>query len=150
ATITGSVDSTLFGVRLPVRSGAFQLFVDDGNPGSKRMTYRLRFDDSQGKPFTLVGNKVVVDDPGLDIWSDTTTLYTRVLHGDVPPEGDLDADVAASGIISIHLLDFLRQLTTFRTGGPIAARPVAMARFGELFLGKLWDVYARQVLPWGP
>ena len=35
-------------------------------------------------------------------------------------------------------------------GGPIANRITALARFGRLFLGKLWDVYGQQVLPFGP
>ena len=47
--------------------------------------------------------------------------------------------MVAAGVITIHLPDFLRQLTTFRTEG---ARPAhAMEEFGPLFLGQLWDVY---------
>jgi hypothetical protein len=59
--------------------------------------------------------------------------------------------VKASGIIVIHFFDFLKQLTTFSTEGPtISDRASAMARFGRLFMGKLWDVYARNVLTSGP
>jgi hypothetical protein len=43
--------------------------------------------------------------------------------------------------------DFLRELTTFRVAGSSpAARAAGLTRFGLLFLGKLWDVYARPVL----
>jgi hypothetical protein len=59
--------------------------------------------------------------------------------------------VVASGIIVIQYFDFLKQLTTFRTEGPTRLdRASAMARFGRLFIGKLWDVYAREVLTSGP
>jgi hypothetical protein len=59
--------------------------------------------------------------------------------------------VVASGIIVIHFFDFLKQLTTFRTEGPtLSDRTSAMSRFGRLFMGKLWDVYARDVLTSGP
>ena len=59
--------------------------------------------------------------------------------------------VVASGIISIHFFDLLKQLTTFRTEGPTRSdRASAMARFGRLFMGKLWDVYARSILTAGP
>jgi hypothetical protein len=59
--------------------------------------------------------------------------------------------VVASGIMVIQFFDFLKQLTTFRTVGPTHSdRASAMARFGRLFMGKLWDVYARDVLTSGP
>ena len=59
--------------------------------------------------------------------------------------------VLATGILKIYLADFLKQLTTFRVEGPtMADRAPAFARFGGLFLGKLWNVYAVHVLPYGP
>jgi hypothetical protein len=59
--------------------------------------------------------------------------------------------VAGAGVIAIQPLDFLRQLTTFRVDGPTPAlRLSALTRFGQLFLGKLWDVYARQIIDFGP
>jgi hypothetical protein len=49
------------------------------------------------------------------------------------------------------MLDFLEELTTFRVEGPsLAARLGGLTRFGTLFLGKLWDVYAHRVLPSSP
>jgi hypothetical protein len=56
-----------------------------------------------------------------------------------------------AGIIVIRLLDFMSQLTTFRVEAlTVAERATALADFGRLFLGKLWDVYARDILPSGP
>lgn len=151
AAAKGYVRCEALGGELPVESGVFNLFVDEGDPSRKRMLYRLFFRDGEGSPLTWSGFKVVEDDPGSDLWEDTTTLFTRILQGHVGPEDEEGAQVVASGIVRIHLLDFLRQLTTFRAEGPgPAERASAIARFGRLFLGDLWDVYARRVLSSSP
>ena len=103
------------------------------------MLYRLYFSDGVGHPLTLTGYKVVEDDAGFDVWRDTTTLFTHVLRGHVGEEAGGEPEVVASGIIHIHLGDFARQLTTFRCDPP--TRLDALARFGALFAGDLWDVY---------
>lgn len=152
AAVTGYVDCEALGGRLEVESGStFNLFVDEGDPRSKRMLYRLLVTDGQGRQLTVSGHKEVHDDPGLDLYADTTTLYTRVLAGHVSAEQEAGAEVVAAGIIRIHLVDFLRQLTTFRTsGGSVKEQAAALGRFGALFLGSLWDVYAARVLSSGP
>ena len=139
---TGWVGCDQLGGQLAVERGVFNLFVDDEDPRQTRMLYRLWFADSVGHPLTLSGFKEVKDDPGLDLWQDTTTLFVRVLQGHQEVDGDDGAAVVGSGKISIQLLDFLEQLTTFRVDGPsAAARAHGIADFGRLFLGKLWDVY---------
>jgi cholesterol oxidase len=136
---TGWVECDLLGGRLPVQRGWFNLFTRDGGPGSRRMLYRLQFADVAGNPLTLVGHKDVHDDPGADVWRDTSTLYVTLHSGHVPPGAPEDGRVVAAGVITIHLPDFLRQLTTFRTEG---SRPAyALEEFGRLFLGQLWEVY---------
>jgi cholesterol oxidase len=139
---TGWVESDMLGGRLPVQRGWFNLFTREGGPGGRRMLYRLHFTDAAGNPLTLVGHKDVHDDPGADVWRDTSTLYVTLHAGHVPPgapDQPEDGRVVAAGVITIHLPDFLRQLTTFRTEG---TRPAyAMEEFGRLFLGQLWEVY---------
>ncbi|HVE45672.1 MAG TPA: FAD-dependent oxidoreductase [Acidimicrobiales bacterium] len=147
ADARGWVECEALGGRLPVERGVFNLFVETSDPDRTNMLYRLFFADGAGHPLTFVGFKDVKDDRGLDLWRDTTTLFTRVLRGHVEPGHDGDAEVVASGIITIHLLDFLEQLTTFRAHGPsTSARAEALGDFGRLFLGKLWDTYAGAVL----
>ena len=86
ATVAGWVGCDALGGRLPVEGGHFNLFVDqDGDAAHKRMYYRLHFRDGAGHPLTLVGFKEVATTPGFDVWSDTSTLYTRVLAGHVAP-----------------------------------------------------------------
>ena len=75
------------GGRLPVERGVFNLFVDT-EPGVKHMLYRLFFRDGAGHPLTLTRLQAGRDDAGFDVWSDTTTLFTRVLRGHVDDAGE--------------------------------------------------------------
>jgi predicted patatin/cPLA2 family phospholipase len=151
AAVEGFVLCEELGGQRPIESGTFNLLVDEKNYSERRMLYRLHFRDAAGNPLTLSGHKVVRDDPGLDAWSDTSTLYTRIYRGTVTAEQEKDSEVVAAGIIRIAMFDFLKQLTTFRVEGPtLADRSAALGRFGTLFLGKLWDVYAREVVAVGP
>lgn len=147
ASVTGQVHCPAFGGVRELTDGTFQLFVDDGDPTRKEMRYRLHFTDDQDKPLTLIGVKTVESGNPLRMWSETTTLHTQVLRGHVPQGEETISEVAAEGVIRLGVPDFLRELTTFRVEGPSpAARAAGLARFGMLFLGKLWDVYARPLL----
>jgi predicted acylesterase/phospholipase RssA len=158
--VNGYIKCDALGGKLPVEQGTFNLFIDEQDPAQKKMLYRLFFHDDQGRALTLSGFKEVKDDRGRDLWHDTTTLFTRILGGyvDAAEEEAAKGDpekfqqmVVASGIIVIQYFDFLKQLTTFRAEGPTRSdRASAMVRFGRLFIGKLWDVYARDVLTSGP
>jgi cholesterol oxidase len=140
-TASGWIRSDVLGGKLPVERGVFNLFVDQED-GSKRMLYRLWFHDRAGHPLTLSGYKLVRDDPGFDVWKDTTTLFTRVLRGHVEAEEEADAELVASGVLRIRMRDFARQLTTFRSRGPGPVAGLgALARFGVIFMGQLVEAY---------
>ncbi|MDQ3491939.1 MAG: patatin-like phospholipase family protein [Chloroflexota bacterium] len=163
----GWVHCEALGGRLPVERGTFNLFVDQGDPTQKWMHYRLMVRSPDGEPLTVSGHKVVRDDPGFDVWDDTSTLYTRVYRGHVEPgdekgfganaagknrvAGEAAETIVAAGIIRVLLLDFLHQLTTFEVeGADTMERAAVMAQFGQFFSGRLWDVYARRILSSAP
>jgi predicted patatin/cPLA2 family phospholipase len=158
--LVGYVQSSVFGGSCQVQQGVFNLFIDDTDPSIKYMRYRLFFTDHSGRQLTLSGRKVIKDEPQSDIWRATTTLYTHILRGHISREDEektakdpqaLAGIIVGSGIIIIPLLDFLKQLTTFRVQAPtMPEKLTALNEFGRLFLGKLWDVYARDVLTSGP
>ncbi|MGH7931885.1 MAG: patatin-like phospholipase family protein [Candidatus Binataceae bacterium] len=159
--VVGYVKCDALGGQMTVESGFFNLFVDGKDPALTHMLYRLFFKDGKsGQPLTLSGYKLVREDPNVDAWQATTTLFTRILKGHVSEaeQNKIETDPRAlgnitvgSGIIVIHLLDFLKQLTTFRVEGPsVPDRLSAFGRFGKLFMGKLWDVYAQDILTSGP
>ncbi len=151
ARAEGWVDYAPLGGRRPVERGVFNLFTHTTDPSRKQMRYRLFFSDGGGRPFTLTGHKDIHDDPGADVWRDTTTLYTRLYAGHVEAAGEATAVLHGAGILVIFELDFLKQLGTFRVEAATPAeRLAALNRFGALFMGKLWDVYARNFLTYGP
>lgn len=141
----GWVRCEALGGRLEVERGDFNLFVADAGPRRRHMYYRLYFTDATGHPLTMAGYKDVDDDHGFDVWSDTSTLYIRLLAGHVPVEQDADAEIVASGVLHILVPDFARQLTTFRVHGGASreARLAALGAFGRSFLADLWDVFGR-------
>ncbi len=153
AAAEGWFECAAVGGRRPLSKGTVKLLVDDlDDPHHKFMNYLLVVRRrGRREPLTLLGYKDIKDDPGFDVWSDTTTLYTRILEGHRTRDEDGGSKILGAGILKIYLADFMKQLTTFRVEGPtLADRTAAFARFGELFLGKLWDVYAVHVLPYGP
>jgi cholesterol oxidase len=123
----------------PVVGGVFNLFACAEGPRARRMLYALPFTGEDGKPYLLDGFKDIVHDEPFDLWSDNTTLFAVVREG-----SSRSGRVVATGILRIQLADFLHQLTTlaaFGTDDP-TRQAAALARFGALFLGELWDVYA--------
>lgn len=148
ARAEGTLTSERFGGAQKVKNGVFNLFVDQDTPQEKRMLYRLFFVDEKGQRFTLAGFKSIKDDPGFDLWSDTTTLFVKVFPGHIEEEEEEEtkSTAIATGRLHIHMQDFLHQLTTFKTKGPTSlAEAKGLAAFGKLFLGSLWDVYADKV-----
>jgi hypothetical protein len=138
-TIGGSVDFAPWADGIPVTNGIFNLFSPEGE--QRVMEYRLGF-EHEGRSYYLDGRKFVHDDPGFDVWKDTTTLYT-VMH-----EGpDTSGPVVAAGVITIGVEALARMVASMRPtgGGGIGS----FARFGRLFLSELWDTYGADKLPGG-
>jgi cholesterol oxidase len=134
-SITGSVDYEPFGGTLPVTKGIFNLF-SPGGPNERLMQYRLAF-ERDGQPYFLDGAKHVHDDPGFDVWKDTTTLHT-VLH-----EGsDASGPVVGAGILSLGVEALTRMMTTMRPHGG-GVEP--LVKFGKVFLGSLWESYKDKI-----
>ncbi len=155
ATVTGTVfwDQLADG-KADISDGHVSLFVYSHDPRRKQMVYVLPFVGPNDKMFTLLGTKFVANDPGgarrrgpLRIWTDTTTLYTRIVHGAVmldpvsgEPGGDANSVVCA-GILRLTTPAFLHQLLTFRPGGGISGGLESLAGFGQFFVRQLWQVY---------
>jgi hypothetical protein len=145
ARLTGWVVSDALGGRLPVESGAFNLFVREHDAEPRKMLYRVFFRDRAGHMLTLAGEKRVPWLPVGHPWRDTTTLFTRVLRGRVEPGGDGGADIAAAGVIRITPFAFRRQLLTFRASGPGRFAGLSLVgRYFSFFLGTLARVYLRR------
>ena len=138
----GYVEGDLIGGRCEIDNGIFNLFVDTADKNRRQMRYRLFFTTSEGKKLTLSGVKQIQDNPGLDIWADTTTLFTNLFQGHIEAEKEPKTKTFAAGKLFIEAADFAVQLTTFRTSATgFKERIQAFEKFGAFFLGSLWEVY---------
>ena len=125
---------------VPVRDGLFNLFVETGRAYDRRMLYALPFVGADGQPYLLDGFKQVHDDGRFDVWGATSTLYTVIRAGH-----DRAGSVLACGILHILVADFMQQLGTFTVSGTDdpARKAAALAQFGHMFMGTLWEVFVR-------
>jgi hypothetical protein len=121
------------GENIRATAGSFNLSSPGGSSEERLIEYRLTL-EPPGRTLFLMGTKHVRDDPGFDVWSDTTTLATT-LHGGI----DETPPVPGAGVLGIGptaLVDPVRSMRS--TSG--SAR--AVARLGSIFLGELWERYA--------
>jgi cholesterol oxidase len=124
---------------LTVTEGRFNLFVDtDDNPVTKKMLYNMVMSTEEGRRYRFSGYKTIRQDPGFDLWSDTTTLYITVYDGETE-----DSPIAGNGILKIIPDDFARQMTTMHANGNqgVIEGFMAIAKFGKAFAGDLLEVY---------
>lgn len=136
--LSGEVEFGPLGGRCQATQGLFQLFSPGRDGITRRMVYELSF-TAKGRPHYLAGEKLVHDDPGFDLWSDTTTLYTRLHEG-----GDKSGPVIGAGILKLGIPQLLAMVGTMEATGEGGIGTVM--RFGAFFFGQLWDIYAPHVL----
>lgn len=117
AQAAGVVRCERLGGACPVITGSVEL-LRDGRSACKVVRYHLLFVTPAGEAFTLSGVKQVRDDPGCDLWSDTSTLLTTITRGHLPVPALGEAEVAATGVLYIYLRDFLEQLGSFSVNAP--------------------------------
>ncbi len=137
--IGGVVAPALSPEPLTVTEGVFQLLIDDPDrPDTRLMKYSMKMTSEQGRTYFFHGFKVVRNDPGLDLWKDTTTLYITVFDGE-----DMNSPVMGKGILEIDPRDFMIQMTTMQVTNAKddAERLKAVADFGNFFNRELFEVY---------
>lgn len=139
AAIIGTVHCpALSRAALTVSDGRFNLFKDDeSDERLKRMIYRLNLVSVEGTRYFFDGFKLIKDDRGPDLWSDTTTLYITIHRGE-----DDRGPVAAKGILRIAKEDFATQMTTVESRTSDGRRSLeGAAKLGAFFFRELWDTY---------
>lgn len=146
AAATGYIECPALGGRLHVDEGIFNLFVNpDNSPDlatAKEMHYTLYFRDANQNPYTFYGYKTVKKEQGLDVWEQTTTLYTRIWEGHQSHLQD-QSKLFGQGVLRLNAADFAHQMTTFKSnGGDFFQRTRALQKFMEIFADNLWDAYA--------
>lgn len=137
-TLRGTIDFTPWQAGIAADDGLFNLFSPSSDTKLKLMVYELPF-TYQGERYYLAGRKEVRDDPGFDLWSDTTTLLTTLHRGH-----NRDAPVVGAGVLRLDIGAFAKVVGSVRVTGtddPIG-KAAALATFGRFFAGELWERYA--------
>jgi predicted acylesterase/phospholipase RssA len=139
--LVGHVTFPPLGESLPARSGAFNLFAPADRPDTKWMVYELGF-TAAGRDYYLAGRKEIRDDPGLDLWRDTTTLHAHLHAG-----RDATGPVIGAGALHLKPVDLLKLVSSLNAteAGTAAGERQALHKFGRFFLGDLWESYVAHV-----
>jgi cholesterol oxidase len=127
---------------LTTSSGVFNLFVKETET-TRKMIYEMKLNSVEGKTFLFSGFKEIRDDDGFDMWKDTTVLFITVSQ----TQGT-DSLIIGKGKLEIRISDFEKQLTTMKaihTQKGIE-KIEAIAKFGKLFVGNLWDTYVKKTI----
>ena len=122
--------------RMRVEAGEFRLAqLDPTHVDTWNMRYSMALVADDGRRFRFDGHKVLHDRFGVDLWSDTTTLFVTIR--------DEAGEAVAGGVMRIRPGDFARQLSTLQVTGVErrVARVRWAARFGTRFFRSLANVY---------
>jgi choline dehydrogenase-like flavoprotein len=118
------------------RESTLQIFVrpsNDGGTPERQFHYVLRFGRGT-EAGEIYGIKVLRNEQGLDLWTDTSTLYIHMVTG----------KRLYAGIVRVSIGDFLeKQLPSMNVTNTKdqARRSWALAAFYKYFAGELADVY---------
>lgn len=138
ASLRANLDITALGTLVDAHTGTFHLFTLGDEPGVRLMIYRLRFVFGE-QAYFLEGKKYIRDGASVrDLWDQTRTLYTRLHAGE-----DSRGPVAGAGILSIdsqQIFDLVASMQITGAASPLR-KAEAMARFGKLVAGTLWEAY---------
>ena len=150
ARVEGSVVCDKLGGKSEFDRGTFQLFVDQGDPARKKVIYECVFRDRNGCSYTLHGFRDLHAHSEHETTGDPAVLLVALLAGDAP-YGQDGRPALAMGLLRAGTIDFLKHIASFQAEGTtLTGRVEALSRFGAFYLGRLWDVYARNLLPSAP
>ncbi len=134
--LSGTIDFAPIGNGIPASKGVFNLLEPEaGVPHVKLFVYELAFAHG-GHSYYLSGRKYVREHG--NPFKETTTLYTTLHDG-----SDNSGPIVGAGVLTLNLADLIRMLGTVRVhnASSKADALAALERFGEFFLGEMWDSY---------
>lgn len=139
AVLSGTINSSEMGSGLAVDNGVFNL-LERTAEGRLRMGYYVEFRSNDGMPYALEGFKDVHNDRVIDLWYDTTALFTTVR-----PLEPIDGATESRGILRIRPLDLVPQVLSMRDPNArgVLRQVSALARFNWFFSTTLAREYAR-------
>jgi choline dehydrogenase-like flavoprotein len=116
----------------------------------REMTYALTFKDRRGREWAIEGHKSISDDPGVDAWRDTSSLFVSLLGPAADEEARSNGGARrpvcrGAGVVHVDMDGFLyHQLPSMRIT-PLGVDPAramwARMKFGSFFFGTLQRIY---------
>jgi len=146
--ITGEVlVSTISADPMPVREGTFRLLVaNPDKPESWTMLYDMVLEGPSG-PIHFHGFKTLEQRGKSDPWTDLTTLFVTLRHGE-----NADGELIGRGVLKLGIDEFMRQLTTITVhdadtlvGHVINLIPKARKAIETYFVAKYAGFFAMNV-----
>jgi cholesterol oxidase len=151
ATLQGSVECERLGGKRTIDRGTWRLLVDSGDITQKQIQYEMSFHDGSGGFVVLTAAKSLTDRSRARSWHEISTAYATLSRSVEGENRAQTAETIAAGIVKSSVLHDLEQVASIRVDAPtVGARVHALSRFGAFYFGRLWDVYARHVLPVAP
>jgi predicted acylesterase/phospholipase RssA len=156
AQLSGEIRARELGGRFPLEKGSVRWFVDEGDPSRKRVVYQAEIESAAHGRVTLLSHKLL-DAHVAPFREQAGALHVSLVRGSVEGSavalagGVHHAEPLAQGVVRMGFPNVVEQLASFRVGGESAIRRAgATRRFLAFYLGRLWDVYARRLLPSAP
>jgi hypothetical protein len=135
--MSGQLDVPTFGNSIPATKGVFNLFSPTDNPKMKYMVYEFGF-TQKGEQYYFAGRKEVRNDPLIDLWKETTTLYSTLHKGT-----DKSGQIIGAGVLKLSVGELIKMVPTMQPTNAKSAeeKAAAIMQFGKFFLGEVWEQY---------
>ena len=103
------------------------------------MKYFMKMVSEEGKQFYFEGFKLIHNDPGFDLWEDTTTLFVSIFEGD-----NNTCPVVSKGILKIKPVDLTKQMVSIKVDNAATLQDETKwkAKFAKFFSGNIFDIYS--------
>ncbi|MFM0202023.1 alpha/beta fold hydrolase [Paraburkholderia fungorum] len=130
---------------MTITDGTFNLFVvDESDVDERNMNYRMTLNSTEGKTYTLTGQKIITRTSPINLWEQTNTLYADI-------RGSAQADALPLGHATLIITpeNFLKQQRTLEvTNTPdLKTRLEWTLKFGKFFAGVLFTEYGGVAAP---
>ncbi|WGS53626.1 GMC oxidoreductase [Paraburkholderia sp. D15] len=130
---------------MTIVDGTFNLFVVNASDVDERnMNYRMTLESTEGKTYTLTGQKIITRTSPINLWAQTNTLYAELRTGT-----RTDGPLLGKATLIITPENFLKQQRTLEvTNTPdLATRLDWTLKFGKFFAGVLFTEYGGVAAP---
>ncbi|MFM0246862.1 alpha/beta fold hydrolase [Paraburkholderia sediminicola] len=130
---------------MTITDGTFNLFVvNESDVDERNMNYLMTLNATEGKSYTLSGQKIITRTSPINLWDQTNTLYAEIRES-----AQAGAPAIGKATLIITPENFLKQQRTLEvTNAPdLTTRLEWTLKFGKFFAGVLFTEYGGVAAP---